>query len=134
MRSYEADPTKVDELKLVCEFPSCSRTFYTTNPKAVYCCDSHRAKHFRMENEERLKHERDWSRAFKMNYEILWRLYQQGEILVSLRELKLLGFDFSVMAKPAENKEGRTCYTFFDCGIMQHSSKPNMFEIYIVEK
>lgn len=133
MRSFNPDPEKLDQLEMICEFPECGRTFYTTNPRAAFCCDSHRSKHFRLKNKEQIERERTWNKIFKKNGDILSSLYQQKEKLVSLRELKLLGFDFKVMAKPFKGEDDRTCFAFFDFGIVHHSSKPNMFEIITVE-
>lgn len=134
MRSFESIPELLDEYEMTCPYSKCLRTFYTNNSKAVFCCDSHRGKYYREINKDRLKHERDWNKTFMSNAECLKRSYLIGEKLLTERELKLIGFDFKVMAKPVENKEGRTCFIFFNCGIMHHPTKPNLFEIFNAEK
>ena len=134
MRSYEPNPKKVDELELVCEFPRCSRTFYTTNPKAVYCCDSHRAKHFRKVNEERLKHERNWNNGFKHNDDALGKLFQMDEKLVSKRELNLVDFDFDVMPPPQQTQDGRLCYVYYEYGLVKDLSETGKYEIVKMKK
>lgn len=133
MRSFNPDPEKLDQLELICEFPECGRIFYTTNPKAAFCCDSHRGKHFRLKNKERLDQERTWNKAFKENDEKLKKTFNQNEKILSKRELKLIGFDFNVLSKQKRTEDGRPCYVFFDFGLANHPDKENSFEIFEIK-
>lgn len=134
MRSFESNPYSLDELELECPYSKCERTFYTENPTAIYCCDSHRGKHFREKNREKTEHNRLKTKKFNENAKILADLYHRNFRGLSERELRISGFHFDALDKAINTEDARTCYIFFSYGLAISKQNSKQYEIFKITK
>lgn len=84
-----------------CRLQICGSIFTPKNGKGAYCCDAHRLVDNRIRREKRDLLFNTMLKEFKNNYHILL-LYQIGTIL-TVKELKKIGFDFDFMPQSDED-------------------------------
>lgn len=130
MRSFTHNPDALDEIELVCPYSNCQRTFYTTNPNAIYCCDSHRGKHFRERNREQIERDRLKAKCFNENEKILATLYMKDFKVINERELIIAGFHFDWLEKASQGEDGRLCFIFVDYGLALSNDASLKYEIF----
>ena len=134
MRSFERNHKSLDELELVCPYHKCGRTFYTNNPKAIYCCDSHRGKGYRHKNRRKIEHFRVRRKLFEKNAKIIQSLHSRKITKLSHRDLDIAGFHFDVLNKPKKTEDERVCYEFFNYVLAPSKENSNQYEIIKITK